>query len=173
MLQPLENEVFDLLSPGVEELGLRIVRVRFSGGSGQGTLQVMIEPVETTKESPISVTVGQCTSVSRMASALLDVEDTITSRYNLEVSSTGMERPLVLKEDFKNYTDCRVKIQMAVPFENRRKFIGILRDIVKDKVEILLDEGNVLISLPFEQIKYAHLYFTDEDMKNIMNMTEE
>jgi ribosome maturation factor RimP len=173
VIQPVENEVWQLIKPGVEELGLRIVRVRFSGGTGSNVLQVMVEPVEATKENPVSATVGQCASISRMSAALLDVEDTIPSRYTLEVSSTGMERPLVSQKDFADYANSRARIQMAVPFNERRRFIGMMQGIVDDEVVIVLDEDKTEVKLPFEQIKYAHLYFTDEDMKQIMNMTEE
>lgn len=172
MLQTVEKDIWNLIEPGVDELGLRVVRVRFVGGERNGTLQVMIEPKETTKENPISATVDQCTKVSRMASALLDVEDVITNRYNLEISSTGMERPLVTEEDFGTYKGERVKIQMAVPFEKKRKFIGILEDCADGQVQILQDEGGEMVQLPYEQIKYAHLYFTDEDMKKMMNGIE-
>lgn len=173
MLQPVEKEIWDLLQPGVEEYGLRLVRVRFSGGEGRGTLQVMIEPQETTKENPISATVSQCTEVSRMASALLDVEDVINSRYNLEVSSTGLERPLITEKDFEDYKQARIKVQMAVPYENRRKFIGVLEKLENNEINITLDEDGSKVSLPFEQIKYAHLYFTNEDIQKLMNGIEE
>lgn len=173
MIQPLENEVWKLIEPGVEELDLRIVRVRFSGGSGSNVLQVMIEPVASTKENPVSATVDECASVSRMSAALLDVEDTIPSRYTLEVSSTGMERPLVSEKDFADYANSRVKIQMAVPFNERRRFIGMMQGITEGEVTIVLDDDGSEAKLPFEQIKYGHLFFTDEDMKQIMNMTEE
>ena len=77
MLQPVEQEIWQLLEPGVDELGLRVVRVRFAGGEHSGTLQVMIEPKETTRDNMISATVDQCAEVSRMASALLDVAQSI------------------------------------------------------------------------------------------------
>tara|TARA_R110000868_G_scaffold262401_2_gene521093 strand:- start:72408 stop:72929 length:522 start_codon:yes stop_codon:yes gene_type:complete len=173
MLQPIENEVWQLIEPGVEELGLKIVRVRFTGGSGSNVLQVMIEPTEATRDNPLSATVGQCAKVSRMAAALLDVEDTISARYSLEISSTGMERPLVTEKDFKDYAGSRVKVQMAVPFNDRRKFIGVMQGCENGEVAITLDENEMEVNLPYEQIKFAHLYFTDEDIKQIMNMTEE
>lgn len=172
MLQPVEQEIWELIEPGVDELGLRVVRVRFTGGTGSGTLQVMVEPKETTKDNPISATVAQCTKISHMASALLDVEDTISSRYHLEISSTGMERPLVKEEDFKTYQGVRIKVQMAVPFENKRRFIGILNNYADEKIELTLDEDSLVVQLPYEQIKYAHLFFTDEDMRKIINGTE-
>lgn len=173
MMQPLENEIWQLVEPGVDEMGLRMVRVRFTGGSGNGVLQLMVEPKECTKDNPVSATVDQCAEVSRMASALLDVEDVIAARYTLEVSSTGMERPLISEEDFVNYTNRRVKVQMAVPFMNRRKFVGMLDAVANGEVEITMDENGEQVKLPIEQMKYAHLFFTDEDMKQIMNMTEE
>lgn len=172
MLQPVEQEIWQLLEPGVDELGLRVVRVRFAGGEHSGTLQVMIEPKETTKDNMISATVDQCAEVSRMASALLDVEDVIQSRYNLEISSTGMERPLITDADFKEYTGARVKVQMAVPFDNRRKFLGVLKGLNEGEVTIEMDEDGTEVKLPYEQIKYAHLFFTDEDMRKIINRIE-
>lgn len=172
MMQPLEKEIWQLVEPGVEDMGLRMVRVRFNGGAHQGVLQLMIEPVECSKDNPVSATVDQCADVSRMASALLDVEDTIKSRYTLEVSSTGMERPLVSVEDFKNYTGCRIKAQMAVPFENRRKFIGMLDGVEEGVASLTMDENGQSVSLPIEQMKFAHLFFTDEDIRQMMNTEE-
>lgn len=173
MLQPVEQEIWELLEPGADELDLRIVRVRFVGGERSGTLQVMIEPKATSRTNPVSATVDQCAEISRMASALLDVEDVIQSRYNLEISSTGMERPLVTANDFEEYKGARIKVQMAVPFENRRKFIGLLQNFADDLITLTHDEDGQTVSLPYEQIKYAHLFFTDEDMRKMMNGIEE
>jgi ribosome maturation factor RimP len=104
---------------------------------------------------------------------LLDVEDVVSSRYHLEISSTGMERPLVKEEDFTTYQGVRIKVQMAVPFDGKRKFIGILNDYVDEKLELTLDEDALKVQLPYEQIKYAHLFFTDEDMRKMMNGIED
>lgn len=174
-MQQMEQNVWQLIQPGVEELGLRLVRVRLTGG-GNPTLQIMVEPVEADKDNMVSVDVEQCADVSRMASALLDVEDLISSKYHLEVSSTGLERPLVTLEDFGRYAGTRAHVKMAVPVEGRFKFAGLIENVEGEIVSLTTDDTNETVALSYADIHNAKRIFTDEEINELfknVNVEEE
>ena len=170
MMQPLEQKVWDLIREGVEDLDLRLVRVHVTGGDNTN-LQIMVEPKECTKDNPVSVNVDDCASVSRMASALLDVEDPIVERYTLEVSSTGLERPLVTMEDFMNYSGCRVKLKLCNHIEGKSRFTGILLKVESDEIYLNTDEGEV--NFPYSEVKTAKLRFTDAEINQMIKTAGE
>src|SRR5690606_9192373 len=114
-MQAVEKKVWSLVEPVVTELGLRLVRVRLSGGERHSTLQLMIEPQEKNRDNRVAVTIDQCTTVSRQVSILLDVEDPVQTAYSLEVSSTGAERPLVTLADYQAYAPHRIKVELTGP----------------------------------------------------------
>ena len=166
----LESKIWEMLVAGVEDLNLRLVRVRITGGSEHCKLQVMIEPQAATADNPLSVTMDECTAVSRMTSALLDVEDPIQGKYELEVSSTGLERPLVTAEDFTNYSNHRAKVEMNHPHNGKRKFVGTLLGLQGN--EVAIQANDEVVNLQFDEIKFAHLAFTDEEVRQIMKNAE-
>lgn len=172
-MQQIEKDVWDLINPGVEELHLRLVRVRLSGSGNGSVLQIMVEPETASKDLIASVTIDECAEVSRMASALLDVEDLIESKYTLEVSSTGLERPLVTLSDFERYVGTRVAIKMAVPIEKRFKFKGILEKVEDEMLHVFLEEESVSVPLTFAHVQHAKRYFTAEEMNEIFKKAEE
>ena len=86
------------IAPSLEAMGYEVVRVKLSGKGGQPTLQVMAEP-----RDGGNMTVEKCADVSRAISALLDVEDPISGAYRLEVSSPGIDRPLVRPRDYERF----------------------------------------------------------------------
>lgn len=170
-MQSLEQNVYDLLTPGVTDMELRLVRVRLSGGNNP-TLQIMIEPKDASPENMTSVNVEQCANVSRMASALLDVEDIIESKYHLEVSSTGLERPLVTLEDFKLYTGTRAYIKMNVPIDGRFKFRGFIDSVENDEITFSTSDTNKTVKLAYEYIHSAKRIFTDEELDEMFKTIE-
>ena len=80
-----------MLEPGVKALGFELVDTELSGGAGQTVLRVYID-------HPRGINVDDCAKVSRQLSAVLDVEDPIAGQYLLEVSSPGLDRPLVARD---------------------------------------------------------------------------
>lgn len=172
MLTTTEQKIWDLIEAGVEDMNLRLVRVRITGGSGQNTVQVMIEPQESTAQNMVSVTLEECEAVSRMASAIMDVEDPITNKYHLEVSSTGIERPLVKEEDFNAYAGRRAKVEMQFPIDNRRRFFGVLKGMEENGIAMTTDEGESTL-LPYESVKFAHLALTDDEINEMMKAVKE
>jgi len=108
----------ELLQPGAEALGYELVAVEMSGGD-TSIVRIYIDSVE-------GVTVTDCAKASRQFSAILDVEDPISNRYTLEVSSPGMDRPLAKPAHFKAVVGNNVKIKMATLVDGRRRFTGEL-----------------------------------------------
>jgi len=111
--------------------------------------------------------IDDCEAVSRALSPLLDVEDVIPSRYHLEVSSPGIDRPLVRPTDFEVWAGHEVKIEMAVPVAGRKRFKGNLEGYAEGEVRLFIEnpEGAtkepVLIGVPFADISDAKLVLTD------------
>jgi ribosome maturation factor RimP len=152
------QRVAALAEPVLADLGFRLVRVRMSGS----TLQIMAERPDGT------FTIDDCEAVSRALSPVLDVEDVIPSRYHLEVSSPGIDRPLVRPSDFEAWAGHEAKIEMAVPVAGRKRFKGNLEGYEAGEVRLFIEnpEGAakepVLIGVPFADIADAKLVLTDQ-----------
>jgi ribosome maturation factor RimP len=146
-----------LIEPALEGMGFRLVRVRMSGP----TLQVMAERPDGT------FSIDDCEQVSRAISPMLDVADIISSRYHLEVSSPGIDRPLVRPQDFESWKGHEVKLEMQVPQAGRKRFRGELEGYADGEVRLFIDNpdgGNepILVAVPFADIGEARLVLTDE-----------
>ncbi len=150
----LPRRIERMLAPSLAAMGYEIVRVQLSGGRSP-TLQLMVE-----RAMGGPVTLDDCTAISRTASALLDVEDPLSGSYTLEVSSPGIDRPLVREKDFERFAGYEAKIETATPLEGRRRFRGRLLGLAGGMVRIALPEGAV--DLPFDAIVKARLVLTDE-----------
>lgn len=149
----IENKIESLIAPSLTDMGFAIVRIQMQ--SGGKTLQIMAERLD---EKPI--TLDDCTNISRRVSAILDVEDPISSAYNLEVSSPGMERPLVKKEDFKKFSGRKIKLATSIPVEGRKKFSGKLLGIEGDTVRLVTeDQPDEVYKFEFNNISAANLVF--------------
>jgi ribosome maturation factor RimP len=152
------QRVAAIAEPVLAEMGFRLVRVKMSGP----TLQIMAERPDGT------FSIEDCEAVSRALSPLLDVEDVIPSRYHLEVSSPGIDRPLVRPSDFEVWAGHEVKIEMAVPVAGRKRFKGSLEGYDAGEVRLFIEnpEGSakepVLIGVPFADIGDAKLVLTDQ-----------
>jgi ribosome maturation factor RimP len=154
----LPSRVERILAPSLEAMGYEIVRVQLSGGRSP-TLQVMVE-----RRDGAAILVDDCAAVSRTASALLDVEDPLHGSYTLEVSSPGIDRPLVKPKDFERYAGHEVKIEtgepVLLPGGTRRRFRGKLLGIEEGKVKLAMPDGAA--ELPLAAIQKARLVLTDE-----------
>ena len=148
------HRVEELIAPSLEALGFELVRVRY-GGSGRPTLQIMIE-----RRDYKPMTVDDCATASKSISALLDVEDPISSAYHLEVSSPGLDRPLTRISDFERFAGFQAKIEMTAPIDNRTRLRGQVLGVENGQVRISANEGSAVV--PFETIKKAKLILTDE-----------
>lgn len=128
----LPARIAALAEPVLAALGCRLVRVRITGEAGC-TVQIMAERPDG------SMSVEDCEAVSRDLSPVLDAADPVESAYRLEISSPGIDRPLVRKSDFDRYAGHSVKIETAVPVEGRRRFKGTLLGTEGDAARIELD----------------------------------
>jgi ribosome maturation factor RimP len=117
--QGISARIAAMIEPVLLDLAYRLVRVRVSGIDGC-TVQIMAERPDG------SMNVADCETVSRALSPLLDATDPIERAYRLEVSSPGMDRPLVRRSDFERYVGHRVKMEMAIAVDGRRRFRGVL-----------------------------------------------
>jgi len=153
----IENKIWNIITDTVEDLDHRLVRVRVTG-SENIVLQIMIEPNECTPEAPVATTIDNCAKVSRAVAAILDVEDPITNAYNLEVSSTGIERPLVLEKDFELYAGKPAYVVTGKAVNGQRKFKGTLLGIKEGEIEFKITDGET-VAIPFKSVKNANLVF--------------
>jgi ribosome maturation factor RimP len=138
----------DMLEPGIRALGFELVDVEYARFGGQNVLRIYID-------HPQGITVDHCASVSRQVSALLDVEDPIPEAYVLEVSSPGLDRPLVRREDFARFAGETVKVRMLEAVLGRKNFKGTLAGVEGDQV--LVDVDKERFSLPIDRIERARL----------------
>jgi ribosome maturation factor RimP len=156
--QGVAARVAALAEPVLADLGFRLVRVRVSGGS-VCTVQIMAERTDGT------MTIEDCETVSRALSPVLDVADPIGNAYRLEISSPGMDRPLVRRSDFERHAGHLIKVEMAVAVNNRRRFRGLLLGTDGEAARIRCEEGdgaeNTEVLLPIEAMAEAKLMLTD------------
>jgi len=150
----LSERIHNLIEATVDDLGFDIVRVQVMG-KDQVVLQVMAEP-----KDGQGMTANNCATISRAVSALLEVDDPISGAYTLEVSSPGLDRPLVRLGDFERFQGLEVKIEINRPLDGRRRFRGRLLGVDGDTVRILVD--GVEVDLPHPDIHKAKLLMTDE-----------
>jgi ribosome maturation factor RimP len=149
------DRITAMIEPSLEAMGYRLVRVAFTGGR-RATLQIMAE-----RRDDAPMTVDDCAEISRNVSALLDVADPIAERYDLEISSPGIDRPLVAREDYVRFAGYEAKLELSRPIEGRKRFRGRLLGFEEETVMLRLD-GDGEVKLPFGDIAKAKLVLTDE-----------
>ncbi|MCC6734945.1 MAG: ribosome maturation factor RimP [Bauldia sp.] len=152
-----DARIAQIVAPVIEELGFRLVRVKVSARDG-GTLQVMAERPDGT------IDVDDCEEISRNISPVLDVADPIASAYRLEVSSPGMDRPLVRRTDFERAVGHVAKIEMAIAVGGRKRFSGTIAGIEGDRLRLTYEEedADVEALLRLDDIADARLVLTDD-----------
>ena len=154
-----------IVEPVLAADGYRLVRVRLSGQNGL-TLQIMAEREDGT------MTVEDCEAVSRLLSPVLDVEDPIDKAYHLEISSPGIDRPLVRKSDFADAVGRLVKVETSVQVAGRKRFRG--RIVATDDSGVTVETDKPAIgedfktTLPFEAIAEARLVLTDDLIRDAL-----
>ncbi|CTQ71372.1 ribosome maturation factor RimP [Roseibium alexandrii] len=157
--QGLDARVAAIIEPVIEDLGYRLVRTRISAANGC-TLQIMAERPDGT------MTVDDCETISRAVSPALDVEDPINRAYHLEVSSPGIDRPLVRAGDFDRWAGHEMKVEMDVMQDGRKRFRGTLLGVEGVSAKMRLPdapEGEAdTVLLPMEDIGEAKLVLTDD-----------
>lgn len=162
----LAQRVAAIIEPAVMDLGLRLVRVSVTNHDGC-TLQIMAE------QPSGDMTIDDCEALSRAVSPVLDVDDPMPEAYNLEVSSPGIDRPLVRKSDFLRWIGHVAKVEMAVMQDGRKRYRGILEAIEGDALVMRLDDVGPdqenPVNLPLADMASAKLVMTDALMDLAMS----
>lgn len=148
------QQIERILQPSLDAMGYEIVRVLVMG-KHTPTLQIMAE-----RKDGQTMTVEDCADISRQISAVLDVEDPISSAYTLEVSSPGIDRPLTRPKDFQRFAGYEARLETRQPIDGRRKFTGRLLGIEGEVVKLKDQAGEV--ALPYALIQKARLVLNDE-----------
>ncbi|NTS77925.1 ribosome maturation factor RimP [Catenovulum sp. SM1970] len=144
----LEVTLESLIAPAVEMVGFELWGIEFIRAGKHSTLSVYID-------SPDGVTVDGCAEVSHHISAIMDVEDPISSEYTLEVSSPGMDRRLFKLAQYELYMGGVINIKTRLPVDGRRKFKGVLEGVEGDNIVVSLDNSEFVI--PFKNIDKAQI----------------
>jgi ribosome maturation factor RimP len=142
-----------LAEPVLASLGFRLVRVRISGFAGC-TVQIMAERPDGT------MNIDDCEAVSRALSPVFDVADLVEGSYRLEISSPGIDRPLVRRSDFDRYAGHVAQIEMQVPIDGRKRFRGELHGTDGECARIRSDDSNDIL-LRIDDMAEARLVLTD------------
>jgi ribosome maturation factor RimP len=162
----LAARVAHIVEPVAAMLGFRLVRVKISSMNGT-TLQIMAERPDGT------MSVEDCETLSRDLSPALDVEDPIDAAYNLEVSSPGIDRPLVRRSDFEHWSGHEVKIELARPLDGRKRFRGAIAGLDGDMLRVTMEQKSklddpVTVALPLADLGEARLVLTDDLIRDTL-----
>jgi ribosome maturation factor RimP len=153
--------VVQVIEGPVQGLGFRLVRVKVTNTNGC-TVQIMAERPDGT------FSIDDCEAVSRAISPVLDVDDPVGTAYNLEISSPGIDRPLVRVSDFARWAGYEAKVELSPPLDGRKRFRGILGAPDAEKLTVPIDLPDVKeglpsrIDLPLRDLADAHLVLTDD-----------
>jgi ribosome maturation factor RimP len=168
----LKDRLTSVIEPVVNGLGYELVLLEYAPSRGTGTLRLYIDflpdkaPADDSPErevaagvrAPEGIQIEDCERVSREVAATLDVEDPIPSAYRLEVSSPGLDRPLVKADHFRRFAGERVRIEMLVPIGGQKRFRGILRGTDAEGRNVMLEtETAQQVSLPLADIERARV----------------
>ena len=139
-MSQLEQRLTEMLTPPVEALGFEMVGVEFVRAGKHSTLRIYID-------HPEGITVDHCADVSHQVSAVLDVEDPISTEYNLEVSSPGMDRPLFKDAHYQACIGEVVSVRLRVPMDNRRNFKGELISCEAGNITVNVDGQDFVLAV--------------------------
>ena len=141
-------KVVEIIEPVVTAMGYELVGIEFTGAGRRQTLRIYID-------SPVGITLDDCSRVSYQVSGALDVEDPIPTAYTLEISSPGLDRPLFNPQDYERFVGKRVQVRLADLVEGRRKVTGVLKGLRGNTV--VVEEQGLERVLPLERIEKANL----------------
>lgn len=157
----LELKIEEMIGPLIGQEDLSIVLVQLTSVLNRKTLQIMLE-----NKDGSGVNIDQCTEASHIISAKLDVEDVVSSMYDLEVGSAGIDRPLVKKDDFVRFSGYEIKATTERTIDGQKKFRGILKGINEDGVVTIEDKSkNADVEIDYDILRSAKLVITNELLK--------
>ncbi len=144
----LEQKLEEMLKPTIESMGFDFWGCEYLPAGKNSTLRIYIDKSQ-------GVTVDDCGDVSRQVSAIMDVEDPIASAYMLEVSSPGVDRPLMKPEQFSAYQGEEVQVRTSMAVMGRKRFKGLMEKVLEDAIEVEVD--GEIYEIPFNMIEKANL----------------
>lgn len=144
----IKEKIKKLIEIPIMEKNIELVDLEWRRENRGWVLRIYID-------KPGGVTIKDCVKISELVGKILDKEDIIPHSYNLEVSSPGIERPLVKREDFERFRGEKAKIVLKNPISGRKNFVGIILGIKGDLV--LVEVDNKIWEIPFQEIKKANL----------------
>ncbi len=158
-----------IVEPVLEGMGFRLVRVLISG-SAERIVQIMAERPDG------SMTVDDCEMISKGVSPVIDVADPLSGKYRLEISSPGIDRPLVRPSDFEDWAGHEAKIELKEPVDGRKRFKGLLEGFEDGEVRIAADAGSLGIQhlgFPVDLISDARLVLTDDLIRDALTRAKQ
>lgn len=162
-------DVARVVEPVLDDLGFRLVRVMISGSIDR-IVQIMAERPDGT------INVDDCEQISKALSPVLDVADPVPGKYRLEISSPGIDRPLVRPSDFESWSGHEARIELKEPIEGRKRFKGVLEGFEDGEVRLTADtgaQGLQHLGLPVHLIAEAKLVLTDELIREALARAKE
>lgn len=153
----IEKNIFELVLPITDELGYFLYDVMFVKEGKEYFLRIFID-----KDSGIGL--DDCEIVSNKVSDMLDDVDPISTAYNLEVSSCGLERHLREMSHYKAAIGRNIEINLFKPFGGKKKLVGILKDSFDDMITLFIDKRDVIFK--FDDVSSAKILFNWEDLKD-------
>lgn len=151
----MREKLIALLEPLLVGLGYELVDIEWVAGSGQGVLRLYIDRKVVPGQPDAHIGIEDCERVSREVSALLDVEDPVPGAYSLEVSSPGFDRVLRTPDHFRRFVGSRVRVELAVARDGRRRYTGQLIGVADDGIDVEVDQ--LPLRLRFNEIGKARL----------------
>ena len=142
------EDLSSVIRPTIERMGYIYWGLQFNGYGRRSVLRIYID-------HPDGVTLDDCSAVSDQISGVLDVEDLIRQAYTLEVSSPGIERPLLTNKHYELYIGAMIKVKSYTPFNNRKNFTGRLQEASMDSITLKVEKE--LIDIPYAAIKQGRL----------------
>jgi ribosome maturation factor RimP len=154
----VEKKIYEIINSDLEYLGYEVVRIFIKGGLKHKTLQIMIDRIDGQ-----ILNIDDCEKASRQVSALLDVEDPITTPYSLEMSSPGLSRPLTREKDFAGNIGKLIKLQTKLPINGQRNFSGqLLNFSLNDGLALESSDLHEKVNIAVENILSANLIYQFE-----------
>ncbi len=153
-LMDIVEKITNIIEPSLVDMGYTIVQMKMADGDRRKTLTIMAE-----RKDGVVMGFDDCTDISRVVGALLEVDDPITGAYNLEVCSPGIDRPLTKPEDYSRYAGYEAKIETQLPIGGRKRFRGVLKGMNDNRVTMTVEGTEAVI--PFSNIRTAKLIMTD------------
>lgn len=158
------EKISAMIAPSLDAMGYSIVQLKLMDGKRK-TLSLMAE-----RKDERIMGFDDCSEISRTVSALMDVEDPISSAYDLEVCSPGVDRPLVKFGDYERHKGYEIKLETLIPLNGRKRFRGNIAKAAGDVVTMRVD--GVEVDIAFSNIRHAKLVITDELLRTFLKQQD-